>query len=184
MKNALKTIGAVALSVLIGMASPRLVLAGDWVTTSHTVTIAVPDVLSISADTADFTLAFEGYVGINDESSAETVTYTVESNNMRQDDGAAAINANLDFEYDRIALKADVGTYTKTAGNTELVEAGSGFVTIGTSNVTLANKGNTEEGSDGKTLKGSLPITYKAVALADVPSGDQIHTLYVTLTTI
>lgn len=184
MKTLLKTIGTAALSVMIGMGSSVTGFAADWVTTSHAVTVAIPEILSISADTASFTLSFSGYVKTGDESTTKTVNYTVESNNMRQADGSAGINANLDFLYDRLDMKADIGNYVKTSGNTGLVEAASGFVTLGTANVALANKGNTTINTDGKLLRGSIPITYKAVATSDVPSGDQTHVLFITLTTI
>ena len=184
MKTNMKKVGIVALSLLVGLGSATIGYAGDFVTTSHVVTVSVPEVLSISSDAANFTLPFQGYAKQGDESWAQTVTYTVESNNMRQSDGSPAINANLDFPYDRVDLKADMGNYAKTSGNTSLVENASGFVTIGSQNVTLANKGNTDQGSDGKMLRGTFPVTYKAVATGDVPSGDQLHILYVTLTSI
>ena len=184
MKTTMKKVGIVALSLLMALGTTPLGFAGDWVTTNHTVTIQVPEVLSIASDAASFTLHFPGYAKQGDESWAQTVNYTVQSNNMRQADGSPAINANLDFPYDRLDLKADVGSYAKTSGSTELVEAQSGFMTIGTDTVALANKGNTAQGSDGKLLNGTIPVTYKAVATDDVPSGDQIHTLFVTLTTL
>ena len=184
METTMKKIGIVALSLLVGLGSATVGYAGDFVTTSHMVTVSVPEVLSISSDAANFTLPFQAYAKQGDESWAQTVNYTVESNNMRQADGSPAINANLDFSYDRLALKADMGSYVKTSGNTSLVEAASGFVTIGMQNITLANKGNTTQGSDGKLLRGTFPVTYKAVATDDVPSGDQVHILYVTLTSI
>lgn len=184
MTTTMRKIGIVALALAIAWGSATIGYAADWATTSHTVTVTVPEVLSISSDAPSFTLPFQGFAKAGDESWAQTVNYTVEANNMRQADGSPSINANLDFLYDRIDLKADMENYVRTSGNTELVEAASGFVTIGTNSVTLANKGNTDQGSDGKLLRGTFPVTYKAVATSDVPSGDQIHILYVTLTTI
>lgn len=185
MITTIKKIGIVALALVIAWGSATVGYAADsWVTTNHTVTVTVPQVLSISSDAGSFTLPFQGYAKAGDESWAQTVNYTVESNNMSQADGSPAINANLDFAYDRIDLKADMGSYTKTSGNTSLVEAQSGFVTIGTSNVALANKSNTDAGTDGKLLNGTFPVTYKAVATSDVPAGDQTHILSITLTTI
>lgn len=181
MERLIKTVGVVTLSVLVGVSNPFIGLAAEVVAQS-TVTVSVPEVLSISSDATSFTLPFQEYAKAGVESWAQTVTYTVKSNQMQQADGAAAITAKLDFPYDRIDLKAEVGSYTKTSGNTELVAAAPGFVTIGTSNVTLANKANTTAGTDGKMLNGSIPITYKAVATDDVPAGDQIHILDVTLT--
>lgn len=184
MTTTLRKIGIAALALALAWGSATIGYAADWVTTSHTVTVSVPEVLSISSDAPSFTLPFQAYAKAGDESWAQAVNYTVEANNMRQADSSPAINANLDFLYDRIDLKADMGDFVQTSGNTALVEAAAGFMTIGTSNVALANKGNTTLGSDGKLLRGSFPVTYKAVATDDVPSGDQTHILYVTLTTI
>lgn len=153
-----------------------------FTTLGHNVTVDVSERLTITADTGDFTLTLSNWVS-GSESDQKTVVYSLESNDMGQADGDTAINANIDFAYDRIDLKAKVGTYTKVAGNTEVAAINGDFVTIGTSNVAIAKKANTVEGSDGKLLKGTLPITYKAVATADVPKGPQTHLLFITLTT-
>ncbi len=182
MKTTLKKVNVVVLTVLLGLGTATMGFAADWVTTNHAVTVQIPEVLSISADASSFTLAFQDFITTGEESWAQTVTYTMQSNNMRQADGSPAINANLDFAYDRLDLKAQVGNYTKTSGNTELAAQQAGYVTIGTENVTLAKKTNSL--GDGKLLNGSIPITYKAVATSDVPSGDQTHILNITLTTI
>lgn len=182
MKTTLKKVNVVVLTVLIGLGTAATGFAADWVTTNHAVTVQIPEVLSISSDASSFTLAFQDYINTGEESWSQTVTYTVQSNNMRQADGSPAINANLDFLYDRLDLKAQVGSYTKTSGNTEIAAEQAGFVTVGTDNVTLAKKANSL--MDGKLLNGSIPIMYKAVATGDVPSGDQTHILNITLTTI
>lgn len=184
MKKLLNSMTAITLAALIGMVNPGSVLAVDFVTKQHGVTVQVPEILSIAADTTNFTLTYAGYIKTNDESSTKTVTYTVQSNNMRQADGATAVNANLDALYDRLDFLADVGTYTKTSGNTEIAEAASGFVKVEATNTAIAKKANTVSGSDGKLLNGTIPVTYKAKATGDVPAGDQIRQLFVTLTTI
>lgn len=184
MKTTLKKLTVVVLTVFIGLGTATMGFAADWVTTNHAVTVQIPEVLSISADASSFTLPFQDYITTGEESWAQTVIYTVQSNNMRQADASPAINANLDFAYDRLELKAEVGAFSKTSGNTEIAAQAAGFVTVGTNNVTLAKKTGSTIGGDGKLLNGSIPITYKAVATDNVPSGDQTHTLYITLTTI
>ncbi len=154
----------------------------DVVNVQHAVTVRVPTILSLSADTSAFTLTLADFVS-GTESDTKTVIYTVKSNDIQQADGATVIDAALDFDYDRVALKASVGSYTNTAGsNTQLTAAAAGYQTMGMTNVVLAKKANTTAGSDGKILKGSFPVTYKAVTTADAPAGDQTHVLFVNMT--
>jgi len=181
MKNINKSLKLVALAALIGFIGAPAALA-NFETLGHQVTVTVPEVLTITADTSAFTLTFADNVS-GSETDTKTVVYTVESNDMGQADGTAAINANLDNLYENVDMKAQVGTYTKISGNTELAAANAGYVTIGTTNVAIANKDNTDVGTDGKLLNGTLPVTYKAVATADLSTGSQIHFLFVTLTT-
>ncbi len=154
----------------------------DFETLGHQVTVAVPEVLSITADTDAFTLTFAS-PDSGAETNSKTVVYSVSANDMGQADGDTAINANLDALYDGVDFKAQVGSYNKIAGNTELAAANAGFVTMGTSNLGIAKKANSEAGTDGKLLEGTLPITYKAVATEDLPFGAQAHYLFITLTT-
>ncbi|GEM_PF-2880330 len=185
MKTPLKTVLALAVSAVMGLMSPCTGLAADFVTQQHGVTVDVPEVLSISGDTTNFTLSFSGFVAANSESNTKTITYTVQSNNMRQIDGGTAINANLDALLPHsMDILADVGTYTKTSGNTELAESASGFVKMVVANTAIAKKANTTVGSDGKILNGTIPITYKAKANGEVPTGSYANQLFVTLTTI
>jgi len=181
MKNSNKAVKLMVLAALVSFIAVPAARA-DFETVGHAVTVSVPEVLSISADTAAFTLLFaDNTVGA--ETDTKTVVYTVESNDMGQADGDTAINANLDFLYESIDFKAQVGSYTKIAGNTELAAVDSGFVTVGTSNLAIANKDNTDAGTDGKLLNGTIPVTYKAVATDDLPTANQTHLLFITLTT-
>lgn len=175
-----------ALAFIAGICSlPLSAIAADFVTQQHGVTVEIPEILSISADASTITLSYpSAYVAESAESSAQTVTYTVQSNNMRQADAATAINMNLDVLYDRLDFLADVGAYSKISGNTELAEVAAGFKSIAASNTAVAKKTNTATGSDGKLLRGTIPVTYKVKATADVPSGNQSRQLFVTLTTI
>lgn len=181
MKNSNKVVKLLVLSALVGLIGVPAARA-DFETVGHSVTVSVPEVLSISADTTAFTLLFADNAS-GAETASKTVVYTVESNDMGQADGDAAINANLDTLYEDVDFKAQVGSYTKDAGNTELAAVNAGYVTIGTSNVAIAKKANTDAGTDGKLLKGTIPVTYKAVATADLPTANQTHLLFITLTT-
>lgn len=158
------------------------IASANFQTVGHQVTVRVPEVLSIAADTTAFTLTFSDWVS-GSETDTKTVVYSVNSNDMGQADGDTAINANLDFLYDRVDLKAQVGSYSKQSGNTELAPISASYVKIKDTNTAIAKKANTVSGSDGKLLKGTMPVTYKAAATADMSSGDQIHFLFVTLTT-
>lgn len=181
MKTTIKVLRLVVILAVIAFSIIPTALAAQWVTAQHVVKINVPDALAITADTTDITLTMPSYVS-GSISNQVTVTYTVTANSMSQADGAAAININLDNPYDRINLQAKAGTYTKVSGNTSLVAVGSAFVNVPTTNLAIANK--TASTGDGKVLNGKIPVTYQAVASADVPTGQQIHNLLVTLTTI
>jgi hypothetical protein len=181
MKNSNKVVQLMVLVALISFIGAPAARA-DFETVGHQVTVTVPEVLSIAADTSAFTLTFADNVS-GAETDTKTVVYTVESNDMGQADGSAAINANLDFAYTDVDFKAQVGSYGRISGNTDLAAANAGYVTIGTSNTAIANKDNTDAGTDGKLLNGTLPVTYKAVATGDLPTGSQVHFLFITLTT-
>ena len=180
-----KLIGLIALSAAIGFGFPASARAADFVTKQHGVTITSPEVLSISGDTTNFTLTFAGFVQTNSETDTKTVTYTVQSNNMRQADGLPAININLDVDCtDPVQLLADVGTYTKTSGNTELAEQAAGFVQVTKTVKTFAKKANTTVGTNGKILNGTIPITYKAKATGELATGNYGDQIFVARTTI
>ena len=180
----MKTMNKSKMVVLLMILTLCLASTGlaDVVNVSHAVTVRVPTILSLSADTSAFTLTLPDFAS-GTESDTKTVIYTVRTNDMQVADDGTVIDAALDFGYDRVALRASVGSYTNTAGsNTQLAASMAGYQTIGTTNVALAKKANTTAGSDGKILKGSFPVTYKAVTTADAPAGDQTHVLYVNMT--
>jgi hypothetical protein len=183
MSKIAKCLNVAIIAAVFSMMSTPAALAVDFVTLSHTTTIAVPETISITSDVGNFTLTMPSNAS-GAVSNTQAVVYTVKANKMRQADGAPGINANLDFAYDRINFQAQVGLYTKVGGNTELVAAPvvGGWHTIGTSNVAIANK--TASVAPGDILDGTIPVTYRAVATANMPSGNQVHILFVTLTTI
>ena len=180
MKTAIRNRIAVLVLILTVVVASNA--SADVKNVQHAATISVPAILELSADTSSFTLTMPDFIS-GTESNTKTVVYTVRSNDMQVADGGTVMDAAIDFDYDRLALKGQVGSYTATAGgNTGLTAAAAGYMTISTTNVALAKKANTTAGSDGKILKGTLPVTYKAVATADVPAGDQTHLLFVNIT--
>jgi hypothetical protein len=180
-KKIMKTALLILVCGVLALGNISVAYAVDYTTVGHSCTVSVPDSLSITADTTDITLTFTTY-DAGSETNQKSVVYTVVANNMRQADGQAAINVNLDSPFSGVDLKAKVGAYTKVAGNTSLAAANADFVTIGTDNVGVANKASST--GDGKILNGTIPITYKGVATADLPTGNETHLLFVTLTTI
>jgi len=181
MKKMLKYFNVAMMTAMVTLGCSSAALAADFVTASHATTVDVPENLSISADVGSFTLTMPSNAS-GTISNTQLVTYTLAANKMSQADGSAAINVNLDFLYDRLQFEASVGTYTKIGGNTEVADAAPGFQVIGTSNVGVANKANSTGAGD--ILDGTLPIAYRAVATDELPAGSQVHTLFVTLTTI
>ena len=169
----------VAIMMIGGLCVAPAAYAADFVTQG--VTLDVPAVLSLEASTADISLTFADYAsGTN--SDTQEVTYTVSCNNMLQTDGSLALKAKLDSAFTGIDFKADPGTYNKVGGNTELVEASSGYITIGATDTALANKNNST--GDGKVLDGTIPVTYMATATADLAAGSSTQYLDVVLVNV
>ena len=174
MKNQIKIALGIAVLMVVAVLPARA--ASDSV--SHQVTIVTPSVVSLTADTANFTLTFSDFVN-GSETDTKVVTYTVNANGMSQADDGAAMSAALNELYTDKNLQASVGNYTKTSGNTELAKINSGYVTINTNGVNIAKK--TASTGSGKVLNGTLPVTYKAVATNDLEAGSETKTLTITL---
>jgi hypothetical protein len=157
--------------------------AGDpWITKGHSVTLSVPDSLSIEADTTDIVLNFSNYVK-DSVSSTKTVVYTVVANNMSRADGEPAMNISLDAAFDRAELQAQVGSYTNNSTSldkTELAAINPSYLPISAGVNTDVAKKASSIGS-GKILEGTIPITYRAVATDDMAKGNQTHLMFVTL---
>jgi hypothetical protein len=145
-------------------------------TTQHTVTTSVPSIISITADTANFTLTFSDFVTAS-ETNTQLVNYTVKANNMTKTTGV--VTGQLSGLFTGMDLRADIGTYVKAGGDARLVESGAGFLTIGTvAAVNLADRA--VDTAPGKKIRGVLPVTYKAVATADLDAGTQNKTLTIS----
>lgn len=175
----LKGLGILVLAASMGLSGIAFAATDSHV---HNVTLSVPSQLFIASATNDYTLGFNSGHSNGSISDTLVVTYNVGSNTMSQADGAAAVSAQLDSVFADIDFQAQVGTYTKNSGNTELVAASGSYVTIGSTATTLMNKANST--GDGKVLDGSIPVTYRAVATSDLASGDRTQQLTVTLTDI
>lgn len=147
-------------------------------TTTHSVTISVPTTLSIAADTSNFTLTMSDFVS-GAQSNTQTVNYTITSNNNNVAANGTVLSAALGSAFTDLNLFADPGTYTRSGGNFNLVEAAAGNITIGTTSTALAKK--TIVSGTGKITRGTLPVAYKAVATQDLAAGTQAQTLTITL---
>lgn len=168
-----KGLAVIAVMLLVAFGFMHTAYAASKSTT-HTVTASVPSLLSISADTSAFTLTFSDYVS-GSETDTKTVNYTINGNKLNKATGV--VTGQLSAAFAGMDFTADVGAYSKTSGNVSLVEAASGFITIGNlSAASLADK----DGA-GKKSKGVLPITYKAVATSDLDAGDQTSTLTISV---
>lgn len=174
--NQKKIFSVIAIALMVAFVPKAF--AGQ-VAIDQTVTLTIPTTLQFSAPAGDmnFNLTFADYVE-NAETDTKTVTYTVKANNMTRT--AGVVTAKLDELYPNIDFKADVGTYTKASGNGSLKETAADFTTItAASAVNLADR-ETDSGN-GKTVRGTLPITYKAIAKADLSAETLNRTLTVTL---
>ena len=171
MKTALIS-GLAAITLVCG---PRPVLA-DTKTVQHAVTITVPTKLEIKANTANFTLTFADFAK-SSETDSKTVVYGLKGNNVTR--LTSVLTGQLAALFPNIDFQADVGAFTKVSGNATIVEAGAGFRTIGAAApLGLANK-QVDSGT-GKMVNGTLPITYKAVALNDLETGTFTQTLTIS----
>ncbi len=176
MKNAKLSLVAVMLVAgLVGIL-PAAFAGASAVT--HSVTISVPTSLSLTADTAGFTLTMADYVS-GSVSDTQQVVYTVKSNNSALAANAAIVKAKLGTLFSGIDFLANPGAYTKQNGNFDMTENAAGNITVLTSDVPLMKK--TGITGSGKTTKGTFPVDYSALATADLDSQSQNQTLTVTL---
>jgi len=142
---------------------------------THLVSIVVNPTLSMTANTAAFTLTFPDYLQ-GTASNTQDVVYTVKANNVVN---AAPVSAKLDTLFPNVDLNAVPGAYTQVSGNGILVPTAGGTIT--TNGITLMNH-TIANGTSGKTVRGSFPVTYQAKANADLdPLTDSLQrTLTVT----
>jgi len=152
---------------------------GATSTASHAVTVNVPSVISLTADTAGIVLNFTDFV-TGSESDIKTVNYTVKANNMSKTNGV--VSAKLASLFTDLSLRGDPGAYVKTGGNAHLEESAVGYITIDAVGVNLMNR-VTDSGT-GKVTRGTFPVSYKAVASADLSPDVQIQNLTITLTDV
>lgn len=150
-------------------------------TFTNRVTVEIPSYLFITADQPNMQLSFDHYLA-GSETNSETVIYQVIGNNMAQSDGAAALTAHLDGTFPDLDLSVQVGSYAKAGGNTELSAVSSQFIAIQESDTLIAKKSNST--GDGKLLKGQLPLTFKAIARANLQAGRHSRSLTLTFTDV
>ena len=149
---------------------------------THSVQIIVVNPgLSISDDTGDFSLTFDrGSRGAG--SSTQVVNYKVFGNGLPSSALDGVVTAKINNPLQGIELQADVGGFTNqgTPGNIELHEHVGGFQEVSVQPVPLADKAATT-GTQAKVLNGTLPVTWKATAVKDLPAGQYPVVLTVTL---
>ena len=123
------------------------------------VTISVPNINEITSERDTFTLDFKDFIP-GSETNTELITYTIKANALNRTEGV--IQAKVETTQPGMAIQANVGSYAKTGGDASLVASQSGFTTVGSSWVNLADR--RIDAGLGNTAIGSLPISYKAVA--------------------
>lgn len=160
------------------LAIPLFMLTGGNASPADSVPlqIQVAEFLSLQASSSSMTLVFNNFTS-GSMTNTVSMSYDVSSNNARQ--ATNVFLANLTTLFPQIDLQADFASYANNGGNARLVEAASGFVTIGTTNTTLANKQTIS--SNGRTLIGTATVNYRAVAKADLEAGNQVGYLTITV---
>ncbi|MEI8345733.1 MAG: hypothetical protein WCG06_06650, partial [Candidatus Omnitrophota bacterium] len=142
----------------------------------HQATLPLPKTISLSADTTNISLMFQDYLA-DSVTDTKTVFYTVKANNLNKTTGV--ISAKLDTLFTNVEFSADPGAYTLLSGNAKLEESASGYITVDTAGVNLMNR--TTVSGNGKSTRGSFPVTYQAKALQDL-SADYNPTQALTIT--
>ncbi len=174
--NQIKAGGLAVVLVALVTFSPVAFAAAQSV--SHGVSVSIPAVLQITADTTSFTLTMSDYVS-GTVSDTKTVLYTVRSNNNGLATESNLVTAKMGIAFTGIDLKADPGVYTKIGGNFSLAELSAAEILIGTLDTALMKK--TGMTGTGKSTRGTFPVVYKAVATADLESQTQTQTLTITV---
>jgi hypothetical protein len=178
----MKTLNKFKLGGLVGMLVVAFALApvayAGSASTAHTVTVTVPNTLSISADVSNFTLTMADFASGSD-SDTQQVIYTIKSNNNTLAADAVMLKGKLGTLFTDIDLFANPGAYTKTAGNFSLTESAAGDIKILASDVNLAKK--TGITGAGKNSRGTIPVDYKATSTAELVAGSSNQTLTITV---
>jgi len=151
---------------------------------SHQVRIDVPHNLSIASPKSHIRLAFPNDHPVHPGEGTDThvVVYNVQANGMSQANGASVVSVELNSTFEGLDLQASFGSFSDAGGNTELSAAHVGFVSIEDSAKVLANKDNSS--GNGRILKGSFPISFKAVSKPGVEFGHHSRQLTLTITDV
>jgi hypothetical protein len=158
--------------LVLGLAFMGVQQAFAVPTKSHNVTLEKPAILNIASTNPNFTLEFDDFVS-GSESDTNEVTYIVKSNGMG---ASGTLKGKLDALFTGVDLIANVGTYSDLASPADKVFTPvAGDITLTVAGATLANS------SGAGKLHGSIPVTYKAVATADLDSTNQTKQLTVTI---
>jgi hypothetical protein len=159
--------------LVLGLAFMGVQQAFAVTTKSHNVTLDKPAIINIASTDPDFTLTFSDFVSGTESDNAVVITYRVKSNGMG---AAGTLKGNLDALFTDVDLIANVGTYSDLTNPTDKVFTPvAGDITIDVDGETLANS------SGAGKLHGDMPVTYKAVATADLDATNQTKQLTVTI---
>jgi hypothetical protein len=168
--------GVLAVMMVAIMGLPTSSVFAAQSSASQQVTVTIPKINILSTDMKDFTLSFSDYIS-GSASSQQVVSYTVKSNSLNRDKGI--VQAHIDTVQPGISVLADVGAYAKQGGNATLVESASGFFPLKNTDTSLCDR-QIDSGL-GQTTRGTFPVTYQAVALEDLASGEFPISLTITL---
>lgn len=165
---------AVSMAMVFGLSGRAFAAVTN---AASTVNIVVPAQLGFTADLSSITLTFSDYL-LNSETDIKDIVYTVKANTLTKLVGA--VSGKMDAVFTGADLKAKAGTYTNVSGNAALVATNADYITLTAASQNLMNK--TAGTGNGKTVRGNFPISYKAIATADLsPDSNQTQTVTITL---
>lgn len=126
---------------------------------------------SMNMTTQDASLNFT-FSDYKTGSTTETipVNYTLIGNDVGRLQDVVVLK--MDQVLSGMDFQSRFDSYTNNTGNASLVAAQGGFVTLGTTDIGIADK-QTLSG-DGKILDGVMVLSYRAVATEDLAAGDHI----------
>jgi hypothetical protein len=138
---------------------------------------SVPSFVRIKANKSSINLKMNDF-SRNALSNEESVSYEVAANDATQSKNVVMVKLNDRFE--NIELQVKFLQYEKLHGNASLVAAKTGWLNVRHKRGRgVANK-IMDQGS-GKLIHGRFMLKYRATAKRDLPSGEQLRNLTVTI---
>jgi hypothetical protein len=138
---------------------------------------SVPSFVRIKADKSSITLKMQDF-SRNSLSNEESVTYVVAANDVTLSRNVVMVK--LDDRFENVELQVKFLQYERLHGNASLVAAKASWLNVRHKRGRgVANK-ITHQGS-GKLIHGRFDLKYRASAKKDLPSGEQLRNLTVTI---